>query len=408
MASLPNPQPLFPTRNELQSLQWNDYPDLNSFIHSGPAWWLEHWDWAKDYLLYIARNKSEHTYGRFRSEVEKFLLWSFLSAEKPIDSMKKTDILNYADFSFKPPSHWVGLSNVDKFLLESGLWRSNKAWLPYRYVAHTAKPDKKKYRPSQQSLQAMFTGIISFYSFLMDEEQVLGNPAQIAKKDCKLLIKDAQVKNTLRLDTEQWQFLLHVAKEMADADTRFERNLFLIAAMKSLFLRISELSERDEWIPQMSHFWLDSNKNWWLKIYGKGRKIRDITVPDEFLPYLIRYRSTRGLPDLPGKQDQSPIIEKLRGVGGMTARQLARLVTQVLDTAADQMEKISGKNAAAIFRDASPHWLRHTGASFEIDRGRALKDVSEDLGHASMATTDTIYVQTVAKNRARSGKTRSV
>lgn len=28
----------------------------------------------------------------------------------------------------------------------------------------------------------------------------------------------------------------------------------------------------------------------------------------------------------------------------------------------------------------------------EIERGRALKDVSEDLGHASMATTDTIYV----------------
>ena len=57
---------------------------------------------------------------------------------------------------------------------------------------------------------------------------------------------------------------------------------------------------------------------------------------------------------------------------------------------------------------ATVHWLRHTGASMEIERGRALKDVSEDLGHASMATTDTIYVQTVAKKRAESGKKRDV
>ena len=53
-------------------------------------------------------------------------------------------------------------------------------------------------------------------------------------------------------------------------------------------------------------------------------------------------------------------------------------------------------------------WLRHTGASMEIERGRALKDVSEDLGHASMATTDTVYVQTENKKRAESGKNKTV
>jgi integrase len=37
-----------------------------------------------------------------------------------------------------------------------------------------------------------------------------------------------------------------------------------------------------------------------------------------------------------------------------------------------------------------------------------LKDLSEDLGHASMATTDTIYVQTENRVRAESGKKRKV
>ncbi|MEJ2682138.1 MAG: site-specific integrase, partial [Gammaproteobacteria bacterium] len=58
--------------------------------------------------------------------------------------------------------------------------------------------------------------------------------------------------------------------------------------------------------------------------------------------------------------------------------------------------------------EASTHWLRHTGASMEIERGRALKDLSEDLGHASMATTDTVYVQTENRVRAKSGKSRKV
>lgn len=58
--------------------------------------------------------------------------------------------------------------------------------------------------------------------------------------------------------------------------------------------------------------------------------------------------------------------------------------------------------------EASTHWLRHTGASMEIERGRELKDVSEDLGHSSMATTDTIYVHSENKKRAESGKNRKV
>jgi integrase len=72
------------------------------------------------------------------------------------------------------------------------------------------------------------------------------------------------------------------------------------------------------------------------------------------------------------------------------------------------MKVHQGEDNASKFKEASSHWLRHTGASLEIERGRPLKDVSEDLGHASMATTDTIYVQTDDKKRAISGKERKV
>ena len=55
-------------------------------------------------------------------------------------------------------------------------------------------------------------------------------------------------------------------------------------------------------------------------------------------------------------------------------------------------------------KEASSRWIRHTGASVEIECGRALKDISEDLSHSTRATTDTIYVHSEDKKRAASGK----
>lgn len=403
------PIPLFPPYAALSDFDWTEYPQLNDFFSVQPDWCREHWTWAKDYLLYLGRNKSEHTFIRFRSDVEKFLLWSFLIAERPLDLFKKSDLLNYADFFYKPPQSWITLANVDKFQLDGGRYRVNKAWRPFRFIAEGSEADKKKYRPSPKSIQAMFSAVIGLYAHLMDNEKIMGNPAMLAKKDYKKhRVVDKSIKETKRLDQQQWQFLLETARQMAEENPMLERNLFLLATMKTLFLRISELSERDQWAPIMSHFWQDDAKNWWLKIFGKGNKIRDISVPDSYLPYLERYRLWRGLPALPRRQEQEPIIEKIRGRGGMTARQLSRLVHQVLAAAHKTMQARAGAKAAQIFTEVSPHWLRHTGASMEIERGRALKDVSEDLGHASMATTDTVYVQSSAMQRAKSGKGRAV
>ena len=404
----PKSIPLFPAYAELKDFDWRDYLQLDEFFNNKPKWCRDHWNWARDYLVFLGRNKSEHTFIRFRSDIEKLLLWSFLVADKPVVDFRKDDILDYAEFFFKPPQTWICLTNVDKFIPSAGLYEFNKKWKPFRYISKTKDVDKKKYRPSQQSMLAMFAALSGFFTYLMENEIALGNPVILAKKDCKRLVKDAQVKETKRLDLEQWEFLLKTAELMANEDDIYERNLFLIAAMKTMFLRISELAERDDWIPTMSHFWQDDDKNWWLKIYGKGKKIRDTSVPDSFMDYLERYRLWRGLPALPGRQDKEPIVEKIRGNGGMSGRQLARLVHDVLERAYVSSKAQSGEKVAQIYKDVSPHWLRHTGASMEIDRGRALKDVSEDLGHASMGTTDTIYVQSSAKQRAESGKTRTV
>jgi len=406
------PTPLYPTYAELRCLSLSDYPDVDELLTNQPDWWSTHWQWGKSFLEYIGRNKSSHTYNRFRNEIERFLLWSFLEKQTPIDDLRKADILEYADFCWRPPVNWIGTSNKDRFKFDNGYFRANKDWKPYKIQAPKSQAsksiDKKKYRPSQQTLTSAFTAVIVFYNYLMGEEYCYGNPAQIAKKDCKHFITDAQVKEVKRLTTTQWQYVLDTAVEMADENPIFERSLFVIAALKTLFLRISELSERENWSPIMGHFWQDDDENWWLKVFGKGRKIRDITVPYDFLQYLERYRLARDLSRFPSSGENIVLVEKIRGQGGMSARHLRRLVQDIFDQAYKTMKNSEGEQKAMKLKEASTHWLRHTGASMEIERGRALKDLSEDLGHASMATTDTVYVQTENKKRADSGKKRKV
>jgi site-specific recombinase XerD len=407
------PVALYPACSELKALDFGEYKNLKLFLDSGEPWWETHWTWGSEFLSYIGRNKSEHTFTRFRNETERFLLWLFLFKAKPMAQISKADILEYADFCWQPPVSWICTANYEKFVFHNGNYQQNPLWAPFKLqlpktAAADQVVDKKKYKPSQQTLLAMFTGLVAFYKYLMNEDYLYGNPAQIAKQDCRHFINDAQVKEIRRLTESQWQYVVDVAQELAQEDSIYERSLFVITALKTLFLRISELSERPNWTPVMSHFWQDSDGNWWLKIFGKGRKLRDITVPDSFIDYLKRYRQIRGLSPLPSSRENHPIVEKIRGQGGMTSRQLIRIVQHVFDIAYDKMKLAEGEDRARKLQEASSHWLRHTGASMEVERGRALKDLSEDLGHSSMATTDTIYVQTENRVRAESGKNRKV
>lgn len=52
---------------------------------------------------------------------------------------------------------------------------------------------------------------------------------------------DAEVR---RLTDWQWSYLLETLTQLASANPKCERNLFVIVTMKSLFLRVSELAPR--------------------------------------------------------------------------------------------------------------------------------------------------------------------
>ena len=96
-------------------------------------------------------------------------------------------------------------------------------------------------------------------------------------------------------------------------------------------------------------------------------------MPSGYLPFLKRYREWRGLSSLPSRGEQTILVEKIRGRGGLTSRQISKLIQQVFDAAFTKMKTGHGLDAAQKLNEATTHYLRHTGASMEIERDRPLR-----------------------------------
>jgi integrase len=167
-----------------------------------------------------------------------------------------------------------------------------------------------------------------------------------------------------------------------------ERTLFIMNALFAMYLRISELVETPRWTPQMGHFQVDPEGNWWFLTVGKGNKEREISVSDAMLDALRRFRRSRGLSALPSPGEATPLIHKTRGSGGITStRQIRGIVQKCFDMAQANMRAEGFQDEAERLASATVHWLRHTGISEDV-KHRPREHVRDDAGHGSSAITD--------------------
>jgi integrase len=183
--------------------------------------------------------------------------------------------------------------------------------------------------------------------------------------------------------------VIDASESLAKQDPQaHERTLFIMNALYAMYLRISELVETQRWQPQMGHFQLDQEGNWWFITVGKGNKEREISVSDAMLVALKRYRLSRGLSALPSPGESTPLIHKTRGKGGLTStRQIRGIVQTCFDLASKKMRKEGFVEDADRLSTATVHWLRHTGISDDV-KHRPREHVRDDAGHGSSAITD--------------------
>jgi integrase/recombinase XerC len=194
---------------------------------------------------------------------------------------------------------------------------------------------------TKRSIHAKLTAIRSFVRYLNDQAGLTVRAIGIET------IKTPQ---TLPKPIDE-----HVIEEVMEAATPDER--LMIAILYGLGLRISELAGLR----------LDQIDTEWIRVLGKGNKVRQLPL----LPYLHRLIEHH-------RRFNTPLVYLFeKSQKPMSAAQLRYRLNR-------------------LFRShgfkATPHQLRHSFATHLLAHGARIADVSELLGHASMATTQ-IYTK---------------
>lgn len=351
---------------------------------------------------------SSDTFNAYRRDLERLVQWAWLIKEKPIKAINRHDINEYIEFVMAPPTNWIGTKNVRRFYMANGARQFNPDWRPFTcrlskiQARHGFTLDKAAFRLNQQSLRALFAVLSTFFNYLQEEEYVSVNPIQLIRQKNRYIQKTQQQKVTRKLSDLQWQYVIDTAEKLASEDPKHERTLFIVSAFYLLGLRISELAETPGRIPIMGHFAPDKHGLWWFTTVGKGNKQRDVAVPDELLTALKRYRSSRNLPPLPLRDEQSPLLHKERGRTGLGTRQVRNLVQTCFDRAVYELEAANEIDQAQDLQTATVHWLRHTAITSDI-LSRPREHIRDDVGHESPATMDK-YIDTDRQARHSSAR----
>ena len=354
---------------------------------------------------------NQATFNSYRREIERLLQWSWFVNKKSILKLNREDIESYIAFCKKPPLSWIGIAKVPRFIEEDNIRKPNPKWRPFVVtiikiaVKKGKKPDKNNYELSEKAIREIFAVLSSFYNFLVQEDFVDSNPFLKIRQKSKYFRKRQGQTPVRRLTELQWDTVIETAQLLADSEPRkHERTLFIMSVLYSMYLRISELVERDRWTPKMSDFHRDNDGNWWFTTVGKGNKERQIAVSDSMLVALKRWRKYLTYNTaLPLTDENDPLIPKDRGKGPITStNQIRNIVQYCFDKAVERLQEDGFKEEAKGLQSATVHWLRHTGISDDIKQ-RPREHVRDDAGHSSSVTTDR-YIDVDLRERHASAK----
>lgn len=392
---LPAPSPIFDSLTNM----------LNGDTNYSAAKFPEDIKIASAFLL--SYRGSEATFNAYRREVERLLQWSWILANKSILALNRADIELYLEFCQNPPPKWIGTKNVARFKIINGESIANPEWRPF--VASVSKAEFKnggkavveQYTLSERAIRELLAINSSFFNFMIQENYLEANPISQMRQKSKFIRQQQTTTIVRRLSDLQWSYVIETAETMD------ERTLFIMTALYAMYLRISELTASPRWTPKMRDFYQDIDGNWWFTTVGKGNKQRIISVSNNMLSALQRYRISLNLTPLPSPSDMRPLIAKSKGAGAIAStRQIRSIVQKCFDRAIVTMRDNGFALEADQLQSVTVHWLRHTGISDDV-KIRPREHVRDDAGHSSSAITDK-YIDIELRARHASAKNKRV
>jgi integrase/recombinase XerD len=221
-----------------------------------------------------------------------------------------------------------------------------------RFVTALAKLEISAYSQAR-----IISGIKAFYRFLMYEDRISEDPAQ--------LLEAPKLGRKLP-DTLSFPEVEALLEAIPLGEPEGHRNRAMLEVLYSSGLRVSELVE----LKKSQVF----SEVGFLKVVGKGNKERLVPIGKAALHYLKLYEEHVRSRQTPTKGQEEYVFLNRRG------QKLTRVMVFLI------IKKTAAQ--AGIQKNISPHTFRHSFATHLIEGGADLRAVQEMLGHESITTTE--------------------
>ena len=301
----------------------------------------------------------------YAKEIERLLLWCVHVAKLNISSLRRNDLMMYQDFlkNPEPANRWVG-AKVKRQLVDGS---ANPDWRPF------GKP------LGNTTVNKVITILDSFFNYLVQTNYLTGNPLAVDRRRKKRNVKQQIIDRYLELDE-----IFAVLKSLSQYDKNsFQviRARYIILLLFYTGLRIAEAANHT-----MGNF-IQKEENWFLRVIGKGKKLREIPIPDDLLDALAQFRLSTGLhsPE-PKFREKTPLIPMQNLKQSISTRRIDQILKWAFNLGAEKFDEKEPRRASKL-RQASAHWLRHSYVTYLLDSGAPLKVAQENAGHSNIGTT---------------------
>lgn len=208
-----------------------------------------------------------------------------------------------------------------------------------------------------QSQARIVAGIRAFYRYLLIEDVITDNPADL------LTAPKASRKLPDTLSVEEINALV----DSIDLSTpEGVRNRAMLEVLYSCGLRVTELTTL-----KISNLFLDVD---FIKVIGKGDKERLVPIGSQAVKYIRMYKDQVRVHVPIQKGEEDFLFLNRRG------KALKRMYVFLV------IKECAAK--IGLQKTISPHTFRHSFATHLIEGGADLRAVQEMLGHASITTTE--------------------
>lgn len=315
--------------------------------------------WLNEYT------NSHYTYIKYRVVVLRFYLW-IKHNRLSLKALQRMDVLNYIEFIQNPDITWIGKRKSF----------NHPGWRPFLQPL------------SASATLHNFQIIRQLFSYLYNISYLDFDPCKFRLRMPYFLSNSFQNDHCLTYQEINLigNYISRLPNKTSSQYTYKVRTRWIFQILLFTGCRKSEVSNAT-----MDDFIIIKNKLW-LQVNGKGNKYGKIPILTHLEIRLNRYREIYNLPSIRDKTSSEShiplVIMSKHSEDDYKSVAHDYIWYTVKSICRDLANTISSDNILhSRLRRVSPHWLRHTSATIQIDSGIDIRMVQANLRHSSIKTT---------------------